>query len=445
MWRTSLSALNSSLSQSVAGPQGLERDSETCLVIERPVHDPVGATPNLILDGEAGMLKGRKRHGSTSHLTSQGDAAKKHCAWLQLEVGSIGQPESGRYTRAPVTGSQGFQPKPLDSGESHIRLGVDENGLGARLGPLLVTAAVARVDERGERALRRKLPKRIAADLDDSKRLLRHGSVGLGEAWARALHPTARSPEELLRALALEDQAQLEAPCPKPGVGQCWRSTQREFFESSDKDVARIQKHLAALGDRGIEVVAVRSSVVCTKRLNESKAKGHNRFIRDLHAMEELILSFHEELGCELHCVCGKVGGIGDYTKFFGPLSGRLHAVLNQERAHSGYKFPGLGELHFVKDADAADPLVMLASLVGKYLRELLMARIGSYYGAEPDGDVPVSSGYNDPITNRFVLATEQLRAKRRIPSVCFEREGADVERGPVSSRRSKRGASPSE
>ena len=99
--------------------------------------------------------------------------------------------------------------------EHQVRLGVDENGLGARLGPLLVTAAAARVDERGQRALKRKLPKRIAADLDDSKRLVRHGSVGLGEAWARALFPDAKCPEELLRSVSLETQQKLEQLCPE--------------------------------------------------------------------------------------------------------------------------------------------------------------------------------------------------------------------------------------
>ena len=187
----------------------------------------------------------------------------------------------------------------------------------------------------------------------------------------------------------------------------------------------RVSKHLSALRERGIDVISVRSSVVCTRRLNESKAIGHNRFIRDLHAMEELILSYHQQLGCELHCVCGKVGGIGDYSKFFGPLGGRLHVVLNQERAHSGYQFPGLGQLHFIKDADGSDALVMLASLVGKYLRELLMARIGTFYGADVEGDVPVCSGYNDPVSTRFVSATASARKKRRIPLICFEREGA--------------------
>jgi ribonuclease HII len=80
-----------------------------------------------------------------------------------------------------------------------------------------------------------------------------------------------------------------------------------------------------------------------------------------------------------------------------------------------------VGELYFVRDADAHDVLVMLASLVGKWVRELLMARIARYY--EPDA-VPEEwpSGYHDPQSARFVAASALARKQREIPATCFER-----------------------
>jgi ribonuclease HII len=112
---------------------------------------------------------------------------------------------------------------------------------------------------------------------------------------------------------------------------------------------------------------------------------------------------------------------MGDYSKFFGPLSGYLHAVLEQGRGRSAYRFPGLGEVHFVRDADASDPLVMLASLVGKYVRELLMNRVARFYVADHEPDAR-PSGYHDPHTARFVQATALLRLQRSVPNGCFER-----------------------
>ena len=182
-------------------------------------------------------------------------------------------------------------------------------------------------------------------------------------------------------------------------------------------------KHKAALAERGVELLSVQSSVVCTQQLNDKRNKGTNRFVADLHAMESLVLALRTEAGSDVEAVCGKVGGIAEYSKFFGPLSGRLHAILGEGRAQSGYRFPGLGEIHFVRDADAADALVSLASLVGKYVRELFMSRIGSHYAEVHENDDKRPSGYHDPVTAGFVVRSEALRRQRKIPDHCFERE----------------------
>lgn len=304
------------------------------------------------------------------------------------------------------------------------RIGADENGLGAQLGPLVVTAVLARVSSDGQRALSRRLPKRIAKDLDDSKRLVAHNNVSLGEAWARTLAaPRANNPQDVLAQLLLEDSAQLRLPCPKHVESQCW-STANEAFAAAPEMLTRIEGHVAALRAKGIELCRVRSSVICTRLLNDAKASGTTRFSVDLHAMERLVLALRQEAGADVHAVCGKVGGIGEYSRFFGPLSHRLHAIISEARPHSAYRFPGLGELHFVQDADATDPLVMLASLAGKWVREILMARIVRFHAAG-DGALH-ASGYNDPVSKRFVESTRLARKKKRVPDTCFVRVGAD-------------------
>ena len=63
----------------------------------------------------------------------------------------------------------------------------------------------------------------------------------------------------------------------------------------------------------------------------------------------------------------------------------------------------------------------MLASLVGKYVRELFMTRIASHYPAREDEPRP--SGYHDPVTARFVDRTALVRKDRKFPDRCFERE----------------------
>jgi len=306
------------------------------------------------------------------------------------------------------------------------RIGIDENGLGARLGPLIVTAALARVTREGAQWLAAGGHAALSADLGDSKVLASHADSRRGEAWARALAegpglPPAASPAALFERLSLEGPPALGARCPAAAWAQCW-GTDGEPFRATDALVDRVRGHLRELTARGVLVERVLTSVVCTARLNEERAVGRSRFVVDLHAMERLLLRLRDSVDADVHAVCGKVGGIGDYPRFFGPLAGRLHSVLAAERAHSAYHLPGLGQVHFVMDADAHDALVMLASLVGKYVRELFMGRIGRFHaGAAAVRDLP--SGYHDPRTDRFVVATAGSPSRDRVPPTCFERD----------------------
>jgi ribonuclease HII len=301
------------------------------------------------------------------------------------------------------------------------RIGIDENGLGARLGPLVVTAVIARTDENGRKALERRVPKRMRGAVDDSKRLVSHTDVRLGEAWARELvASSAPSPEALFEELSLEGTEKLREPCPREAVAQCWH-TLGAAFEAGDAMRKRVARHRALLAKRGIELIGVKTSVVCTERLNAARRAGKNRFVSDLHAMERLVIELRRTVGTDVHAVCGKVGGMGDYSRFFGPLGGHLHVVLDSGRKKSAYRFPGLGELVFLQDADASDALVMLASLVGKYVRELFMGRIAAHYPAAEDDPRP--SGYHDPVTAGFVKRTALVRRDRGIPKGCFERD----------------------
>jgi ribonuclease HII len=309
-------------------------------------------------------------------------------------------------------------------------IGADENGLGPKLGPMVVTAVLARMHDDGHKVIERKPRGGMAKRLGDSKGLVAHGNIALAEAWSRALvargagrHSWGERPDDVLDAITLDDRDDLKRPCPRHVEAQCW-SSQRERFSDPElmgNTLKLVNGDLDRLAKRGVDVIAVRSVVVCTRRLNDAVERGQSRFVVDLHAMERLVLALREIAGADVDAVCGKVGGFGEYGKAFGPLAGRLHTVLEQGRARSAYRFPGIGEIAFVRDGDASNLLVGMASLVGKYVRELLMDRIVQYYSAHDDA-LPAASGYHDPVTKRFIVGTEALRRKRRIPGDCFER-----------------------
>jgi hypothetical protein len=322
----------------------------------------------------------------------------------------------------------------MNADGKRYRIGADENGLGPRLGPMIVTAVMARVTPEGDRLVGKKPRGALAARLGDSKALLAHGDVALGEAWARALAvrgcgrvPFAGGPDattdELVHAISADDRAALRAPCPGHVEAQCW-STEGEPLAAPAELVDLVRRDLDRLAHKGVEIVAVRSVILCARRMNEGLDAGRSRFSLDLHAMERLVLDLGARAGEEVQAVCGKVGGFGKYGAAFGPLSGRLHTVIEEGRPRSAYHFPGVGEIAFVRDADDSDQLVSMASMVGKYLREALMARIVRHYRGELP-ELPDASGYYDPVTTTFMGATRLVRDRRDVPDRCFERRGA--------------------
>jgi ribonuclease HII len=307
-----------------------------------------------------------------------------------------------------------------------VRIGIDENGLGPRLGPLVVTAVVAvtsgdghaRAESRPKGALRQRL--------DDSKKLVAYRDNALGEAWARAIarrmgHGDLRSPEAVVRVLSLDAPEVLRTPCPREHAAQCW-SAAGEEFGCDDKLLARVERDLARLAEAGVNVTRAACVVTCTRRLNEGVERGLTRFDMDLHAMERLTLEARERAGRDVVATCGKVGGFDRYAPAFGPLGGRLHAVAVEGRARSEYVMPGLGSIAFVRDADARHLLVCMASLVGKWVRDVLMGRIVRYHRADAP-ELPDASGYHDPVTTRFIDATRLSRKDRGLPDDCFERK----------------------
>jgi hypothetical protein len=308
----------------------------------------------------------------------------------------------------------------------------------------VVTAVVARSYDHGKGGLpgHRRAEQRprggLRARLGDSKKLVCHGDTALGEAWARAIalrmarrsDPRAgaggvgtrppRTPDDLVRMLSLDPPAALRSPCPEAHAEQCW-STLGEELTAEPELVETLEKDLARLESQGVDIVRAACVITCARRLNEGVARGLSRFDVDLHCMERLALDVGEREGCDVTAICGKVGGYDRYPQAFGPLGGRLHTVVSEGRARSEYALPGLGRIAFVRDADDTHMLVAMASLVGKWVRELLMARIVRYHRAH-DPELPDASGYHDPVTTTFIERTRLVRGSRALPDDCFTR-----------------------
>jgi hypothetical protein len=231
--------------------------------------------------------------------------------------------------------------------------------------------------------------------------------------------------------MAIDSREDLRRPCPSNHHDQCW-DARDERFVADEALVAKVGGDLAKLQERGVTVLGAHVAIVCTQRLNQAIALGRSRFVSDLHAMERLVLFARDVSGVEVEAACGKVGGYDRYPVAFGPLGGRLFTTLEEGRARSEYRVAGVGRVAFVRDADASHMLVCMASLVGKWVRDLLMSRVTRFYRVN-DPALPEASGYNDPVTTRFIKASALARKQRGIVDDCFERRRLPDE-PPVSS-----------
>jgi hypothetical protein len=315
---------------------------------------------------------------------------------------------------------------------------------------MVVTSVTASVDERGAEIVRTRTRGTLAKRIGDSKKLVAFGDSDLGQTWARAIalraNTRARTPAELLEAIALDSPEFLRAPCPSHHVELCW-NTDDERFDGDDEAVSLLARDLDKLERKGVRIERVRVANVCTQRLNDAVAKGISRFELDLHTMERLILDARERMGEDVYALCGKVGGFDYYAKHFGPLGGRLHTALIEGRARSEYLVQGVGRLAFVRDADDTHMLIGLASLVGKWVRDHMMRRIVRYHRIDGT-ELPAASGYHDPVTTRFIRATELIRRERNVHPSCFERNSlptSSKKTGPQVSPPRRRPASPAE
>jgi hypothetical protein len=175
------------------------------------------------------------------------------------------------------------------------------------------------------------------------------------------------------------------------------------------------------IGRSSLRIVDVQSRVACAGLLNAELAAGKNKLAVDLELFEDLICAVHSRHGSPLLAVCGMIGGIRDYASRLSRFEPHRVGSLAGRRGQRRYAVDGVGELRFEVDADARHLPVALASIVGKYVREICMRRIGEFYRQDVP-ELKLASGYHDPVTTHFIDATEASRRRLGIAPDCFRR-----------------------
>lgn len=302
-------------------------------------------------------------------------------------------------------------------------IGIDENGLGPLLGPLTVTAAVFEADSYDPERFWRAAAGIVRAS--DSKRIFSARTLPAAEAatleWLAAFGVEAASHQDLVSCL--QARSPFIAPCGGDPHACCQRSSALlpRFGASAGVDLSSARALREAFTAAGIALLHVRVHTMCPGALNAACAVGGmSKLWVDCRLMLDHVIRESRSAPGEVFALLGKIGAMRRYGPWLFDADLVRSTAALETPPLSAYDVDGVGRISFVRDGDALHLPIAVASMVGKYVRELAVEEMNERLGA-PHGKR--ASGYRDPLTAAFVRDTAAKRAALGLPDRCFLRE----------------------
>jgi ribonuclease HII len=304
-------------------------------------------------------------------------------------------------------------------------IGIDEAGYGPNLGPFIMTSVACRVpdaclDTDLWRLLRPAV--RRSADADDGQLLIDDSKVvytarGLGglersvvaALWREAAR-TATTVSDLIEWACPDDREELHR--------EVWyRGVQALPVHAAADDLGpwavRFEEVCA---EACVDGWQVRSAVVCPPRFNTLLDESGTKGAVLAHTLTSLLRWQRDRLAGEdaLSFFIDKHGGRNTYAAMIQhALSDGVVFSGEECMARSVYRVHGLGRevrLTFQPRADAEHLCVALASMMSKYLREVLMLEFNRFW-CEQVPDLKPTAGYPGDAA-RFFQAIRQAMEK---------------------------------
>jgi len=260
-------------------------------------------------------------------------------------------------------------------------IGIDENGLGPILGPLIISGIKLKVKEPVFFYSKIENLKSIFK-IDDSKNVFKRT-----EKWTYSKGEIISL--SILKTFNFEDLIEKY-------VNLIISDYEKNFYIKNYKLPIWAKTYKENNLRDEINFIGYKAYAIFPSEFNKELSRI-NKFQMDIKFFLDLA---YELSSNELNLVfCGKVGGYTYYTKEFLKLGITKYEILKENKGHSAYKIryrDKLLEIHFLLDGDKIYYPIAIASIIGKYLRELFMKVLNERFGF--DDEIPFSSGYKHDI-----------------------------------------------
>jgi ribonuclease HII len=309
-----------------------------------------------------------------------------------------------------------------------LLVGIDEAGFGPLLGPLVVSSAsFSMPDDLVEADLWEVLRRSVAKQRKGARRRLHVADSKQVYTRKGGIEPLERSVLSILRAAGcvpktVQEIIQwLDPACLDRLKAYPWHQDLTEIRLPSDDPAKAITASVFArdLADQRMAIAAIRSRCVDVGYYNHLIETIRNKstvlFSISCSLLKEAFDRSDDE---RVEVVVDRQGGrmhyrIGLQTMF----EGFDMAVLNETDQVSTYRLIGRGRagqasrqmrVHFLVGADGQSPPVSLASMVSKYVRELLVEGMNRYFGGLCQDLKPTAGYWQDGL--RFI---EDIKSRR--------------------------------
>lgn len=309
-----------------------------------------------------------------------------------------------------------------------VLVGIDEAGFGPILGPLIVSSSTFSLPHN---LLTSDLWQVLRKSINDRRKHLA-GRLLISDskkAYSRSsgIKHLQRTVLTVLKYLnkepsTLTELVELLCPSCLDRLGDYpWYRDITDYSLSVDIADSKVASAVLAddLASNGIDLLDLKSCCLDVEYYNKMAEAVKNKANILFSATCSLIKSAYDKFaGDDLQIIVDRQGGRVHYRKSLQRMFGDMELkVLRESPATSSYELQADGKamrIHFIVGADGRFLPVSLASMVSKYLRELLVDNINRYFIGFSDSLKPTAGYWKDGL--RFI---EDV--KTSLPDVQFD------------------------